>query len=1006
MSQLFNHDTGQWVNVNDSEVDDLVRSGRYTFAKGIDVPVMAPDGSMGTVKSEDAYEGFQRGLRWQTVDDLSASAARADKKIIEEKFDQDILAGGAGFLRQYVPGADYGMQLAADAYGAVTGQEGLGDTVKEGLGHLRDVNPYSTLIGEVTGAIASPLGKIAAAKALKLGNKAGDALAGGAFAGRAGKIVQNLESKALGSAFEGAYFGLADGLSEAALGDPNDVVENILASTGTGLLFGGLAGGILGVGAEAAPYLKKGISGAVDWGSDLTDKVLQKSASTALRPVLSPKVEKDVFDAARGMIPDKEMRHTLFAEGGIDAVRKVADDLERIEKEYFRQTQRTQADVEKFIKSQSTDAAEMLADDFAAGAGNATMALKASYGRYDAAESAFQARLADTAETGVIIDDVMKRTQPFLYTLYKSKGHSGKTLAKEVDGLITAELAAAGVPQELLRKANTGKAGLFKYVDEGTEVQLVRDIRERLRNTKGLSGSMKESAKKLDEQLSEFLYEHPTFGTELKQLDDHYKLFADTRKFITGKADGRFAKNTVVQRMVYDPEYAAKFDEVLSNFEQFAPEFAALKSAGKDLVQRDSALKVLQRKIRETTRRGATADELDEFVRVFDPPTNMLDKLDDIRKAQTLMAEQGVGPVSKYIAILKATGKPVAKELEDMVKFESQFAAIEKILPKSARVQDYIMGAVDGLRRRGANIALRSVLGGVAGGAISQDLGIGMGAGALAGATASPYRVIKTLTSLERKFNKGYKAVEKASHRIIDGLTSEKFRKPFVVANAVSYTSENKSLEEKRKEFRKQAEYLKNMGEPQFAVREIERRITGIEDAPGIQAAASAQLTKVADFLQSKMPQDPMAGETALFNQPYWEPSDYELAKFQRYVDAAENPITVLEHMAAGSVTPEEIETLQTLYPQMYDRLQKQVLNAIMKPDVVMSYDQRLMLAAIFDTPVDPTLQPHMMGALQQTFAQRKQAPQQGAQPQAPRSIRIDLNPQATQTEVSRVTYE
>lgn len=1006
MSKLYNHDTGQWVHVADADVNDLVKSGKFTFESGIDIPIVAPDGSLGTVKSDEAFDAFNAGVRWQTQEDVKAFESAANRQIIEERFDNPVMAAGTGFMRQYIPGADRQMQLMAEAYGGFTGQEGLGETVKEGLRNLKDVNPYSTLAGEVVGALTSPLGKLASAGAAKLGTKGAELTARGAFSGRAGKIVENIEAKALGSAFEGAYFGLADGLSEAALGDPNDVVENILASTGTGFLFGGLAGGILGAGAEAAPYLKKGATAAIDWGSDLTDKVLQKSASAALTPVLSPKVEKEIFSAADGMIPNKEMRHQLFNEGGIEAVRQVADDLKRIEKEYLNQSRRTQAQIEKFIKNQSTDAAEMLADDFATGAGNATMALKASYARYDAAEAAFQARLADTAETGVIIDDVMKRTQPFLYTLYKSKGHSGKTLAKEVDGLISAELAAAGVPQELLRKADTGKAGLFNYIDEGTEVRLVRDIRERLRNTKGLSGSMKEAAKKLDEQLSGFLYEHPTFGTELKQLDDYYKLFSDTRKFVTGKADGRFAKNTVMQRMVYDPEYAAKFDEVLTNFEQYAPEFAALKTAGKDLVQRDSALKALQRKIKESTRRGATADELEEFSKALNLPSNTLDKIEDIRKAQSLMSEQAVGPVSKYISLLKAVGSPVSKELEDMVKFESQFGAIEKVIPKNAKTQDYLMGFVDSLRRRGASLALRSTLGATVGGALSQDLGMGIGAGALAGVTSSPYRVLKTLTMLERQFNKGYKAVEKASHRIIDGLTSDKARRPFVVTNALSYTSENKTLEEKRKEFRKQAEYLKNMGEPQFAVREIEKRIAGGEGAPAIQAAASAQLTKTAEFLQSKMPEDPMASETALFKQPYWEPSDYELAKFQRYVDAAENPITVLEHMAAGSVTPEEIETLQTLYPQMYDRLQKQVLDAIMKPDVNMSYDQRLMLSSIFDTPVDPTLQPNMMGALQQTFAQRKQAPQQGAQPQAPRSIRIDLNPQATQTEVSRVTYE
>lgn len=117
--------------------------------------------------------------------------------------------------------------------------------------------------------------------------------------------------------------------------------------------------------------------------------------------------------------------------------------------------------------------------------------------------------------------------------------------------------------------------------------------------------------------------------------------------------------------------------------------------------------------------------------------------------------------------------------------------------------------------------------------------------------------------------------------------------------------------------------------------------------APGLAMQTSIQAQNAAGFLLSKAPKNPNAGLPA-FHQP-WVVSQAELAKFYRYVDAAERPVDVLRNLAKnGSVTKEEVETLRTLYPRLIEDYKTKMMNRLLEYKEPLTYNQRRALGKLF----------------------------------------------------------
>lgn len=172
---------------------------------------------------------------------------------------------------------------------------------------------------------------------------------------------------------------------------------------------------------------------------------------------------------------------------------------------------------------------------------------------------------------------------------------------------------------------------------------------------------------------------------------------------------------------------------------------------------------------------------------------------------------------------------------------------------------------------------------------------------------------------------------------------------------------------------------------PTLLTDRLAKGVDGIRDAaPDVSAAMQMKATTAVQFLHSKMPKNPAAAKTMNPAIREWRPSDVQMSKFERYVEAVENPMSVLEDLAQGQLSREGVESLQVCYPKMYEDVVAQVTENVATLEKQLPYSQRLQLSILLDVPVEASTEPAFVADMQQRLAGvQAAAQQQEAQQQA-----------------------
>lgn len=177
-----------------------------------------------------------------------------------------------------------------------------------------------------------------------------------------------------------------------------------------------------------------------------------------------------------------------------------------------------------------------------------------------------------------------------------------------------------------------------------------------------------------------------------------------------------------------------------------------------------------------------------------------------------------------------------------------------------------------------------------------------------------------------------------------------------------------------------------------------------IQDAaPQTHLASQAVLASAASFLQQKLPTS-YASQGALsnlLNKPH-TPSTIEMSKFQRYLEAVENPLSVINNLKEGKVSRESIEAIQAVYPKLYEKIQMEVMEKIQTSPESITYPKRLQLGILLSIPTDAALVPSNIEALQSHYKESEQSQTGGAlSPTA--ASKLDMA-ESTATEVQKVS--
>lgn len=140
--------------------------------------------------------------------------------------------------------------------------------------------------------------------------------------------------------------------------------------------------------------------------------------------------------------------------------------------------------------------------------------------------------------------------------------------------------------------------------------------------------------------------------------------------------------------------------------------------------------------------------------------------------------------------------------------------------------------------------------------------------------------------------------------------------------------------------------------------------------APNVAGKVATNMTRALAFLNSKMPPNPQTDPLAPGRKRSWTQTDAE--RFARYVEAAENPMGVLQDFERGKVTPEAVETLRVLTPTLYRDLQIKTLDAIaeqLSAGKPVSFESRLKVGTLLGIQADPSLNPRVRDWLQGNIA-------------------------------------
>lgn len=887
---LFDHDTGQPVEVPDEHLTEALKSGRFTAPKGAAIPVVDATGQAGSVPAAEAYRLFnEETFRVET-------AAERTERQTQEKY-----------------GEGLGAEAAALGAGVARGATlGLSDAIVRGLGgseaahvleELHHRNPNATLGGEILGAVAPAVlaggaGAVGTAarftpagfvSRLGVGVEHGAArLLGAGATSAAGRIVQSIVPKIAGSAVEGAFYGAGGAITESALGDTELTAEHLLSQVGIGALVGG--------GSAAAVSL----GGMVAHG---TVKAAAKSARATWRAV------EDLYERATGNQPVHGLGKMWAKVSGM--VSGADDDV--LQPLFTSAEARARA-----VKPESVldDAAEQLREAYdeilTHGAQVTPEALgKSKLRRFsEVIKKGNEDVVADSAAS--LLNELGGNVDQMIEAGRGSTNVAGLPRLREVVDSYRSRIAA------IAREGGDVNGRIYLELDA-----LKRDVGAEIRKLRG--STLKDRAwRETFDALSD------TEGGVYNRLKTHLE-----DKFLYGEAAE--IQSVINQRWAahlgpenYRSNFAVKmgsenFEDVyVANDTQFRKFVRELKHVD------TNDYKYISHHVK--TKR----DLVEEIARNYDLAPEVLESVQALQAA-----------TEKFQRVLRGT--------KDDVVAINQLRELE-------------------------HLANASVVGSLGGAGVGYLVGSGPGAviGAGLGALARPGQTIRQLATLERLSQSVTAKVKKATAGFMrsmsrpahfgahvgeatareslfhEGMARARRAIAPVSVHSVRYGEEQHA---KGRAFEQRLKELTHLAtEPNAIAQRLTESLLPIDDvAPGVAAAMAERAGVAVRFLHDKAPKPPPSVAQSL-TPKRWRPSESDLARFNRYVQAVEDPLSALDSMRRGSLSQEQVETLREVYPKLHQSIVASLNESLAELRTELPREKRVQLSLFFGIPVDATM--------------------------------------------------
>jgi hypothetical protein len=119
------------------------------------------------------------------------------------------------------------------------------------------------------------------------------------------------------------------------------------------------------------------------------------------------------------------------------------------------------------------------------------------------------------------------------------------------------------------------------------------------------------------------------------------------------------------------------------------------------------------------------------------------------------------------------------------------------------------------------------------------------------------------------------------------------------------------------------------------------------------------------------------------------EPSEVEKARYNRALVLAEQPLMVLQHVKDGSVTQDDVRTISTIYPELYQGMKQDIMTKMidhLHKGHEIPYQTRLGLSLFLGVPMESSIDSQNILRNQALYAQPAQAPKAKFSPSSTKS--------------------
>lgn len=156
--------------------------------------------------------------------------------------------------------------------------------------------------------------------------------------------------------------------------------------------------------------------------------------------------------------------------------------------------------------------------------------------------------------------------------------------------------------------------------------------------------------------------------------------------------------------------------------------------------------------------------------------------------------------------------------------------------------------------------------------------------------------------------------------------------------------------------------------------------------SPKVNTDIAATQANALEFLKSQAPPQPVRSMGANDVRNTVPPPKSEVHKFERQMDIAKSPLTVMKRMQSGSITSVDVDAAKAMYPALIEQMRNEFMGRLTEKGSI-PYSKHLMLSTMFEEPTDETFRAERILDFQAVFAS-----QAGEQPGTPPKKDLKLN--------------